>query len=55
MDDEGLQVDELEGRLAGGLRPKLLYTIPDYQNPAGLTLAGGRRRSWWSWRGVTAS
>jgi 2-aminoadipate transaminase len=43
MDDEGLQVDELEGRLAAGLRPKLLYTIPEYQNPAGLTLAEGRR------------
>jgi 2-aminoadipate transaminase len=43
MDGEGLQVDELEGRLAAGLRPKLLYTIPDYQNPAGLTLAADRR------------
>jgi 2-aminoadipate transaminase len=43
MDGEGLQVDELERRLAGGLRPKLLYTIPDYQNPAGLTLVDERR------------
>jgi 2-aminoadipate transaminase len=43
MDGEGLQVDELEGRLAAGLRPKLLYTIPDYQNPAGLTLTADRR------------
>jgi 2-aminoadipate transaminase len=43
MDGEGLQVDELEARLAAGLRPKLLYTIPDYQNPAGLTLTEGRR------------
>ena len=43
MDGEGLQVDELERRLAAGLRPKLLYTIPDYQNPAGLTLADERR------------
>jgi 2-aminoadipate transaminase len=43
LDDEGLRVDELESRLAAGLRPKLLYTIPDYQNPAGLTLTEGRR------------
>jgi 2-aminoadipate transaminase len=43
MDGEGLQVDDLEDRLAAGLRPKLLYTIPDYQNPAGLTMAADRR------------
>src|SRR5215216_428726 len=30
MDDGGLQVDELERRLADGLRPKLAYTIPDH-------------------------
>jgi 2-aminoadipate transaminase len=38
-----LQVDELERRLAAGLRPKLLYTIPDHQNPAGVTLSADRR------------
>src|SRR5579884_1485837 len=43
MDDDGLEVDELERLLAGGLRPKLLYTIPDHQNPAGVTLAADRR------------
>ena len=43
MDDDGLEVDELERRLAGGLRPKLVYTIPDHQNPAGVSLALGRR------------
>src|SRR4029453_19230292 len=43
MDGGGLQVDDLGGRLPAGLRPKLLYTIPDYQNPAGLTLAEDRR------------
>jgi 2-aminoadipate transaminase len=43
MDDEGLEVDELEGRLADGLRPKLLYTIPDHQNPAGVSLSAERR------------
>jgi 2-aminoadipate transaminase len=43
LDDDGLQVDELERRLAQGLRPKLVYTIPDHQNPAGVTLAAERR------------
>jgi 2-aminoadipate transaminase len=43
MDDGGLQVDELERRLEGGLRPKLLYTIPDHQNPAGVSLTVERR------------
>lgn len=43
MDEDGLEVDELERRLAGGLRPKLLYTIPDHQNPAGVSLTGERR------------
>ena len=43
LDQEGLQVDELEALLAGGLSPKLLYTIPDYQNPAGVSLAAERR------------
>jgi 2-aminoadipate transaminase len=43
MDEHGLQVDELERLLAGGLRPKLLYTIPDHQNPAGVSLTGERR------------
>src|SRR3954463_5444488 len=33
MDEDGLQVDDLERRLDAGVRPKLLYTIPDHQNP----------------------
>jgi 2-aminoadipate transaminase len=43
MDDQGLEVDELERLLGGGLRPKLLYTIPDHQNPAGVSLGRERR------------
>ena len=43
IDEAGLEVDELERRLADGLRPKLLYTIPDHQNPSGVTLAAERR------------
>jgi 2-aminoadipate transaminase len=45
LDEDGLDVDALEATLAGGLRPKLLYTIPDHQNPAGVTLAAERRRA----------
>ena len=44
MDEGGMQVDELEQLLRSGLRPKLLYTIPDHQNPAGVSLAEDRRR-----------
>jgi 2-aminoadipate transaminase len=43
LDDDGLQVDEVERALAAGLRPKLLYTIPDHQNPAGVSLSVERR------------
>jgi 2-aminoadipate transaminase len=44
MDDDGLRVDALEERLAAGLRPKFVYTIPEYQNPTGRTLPLRRRR-----------
>src|SRR5215218_246296 len=43
LDPDGLDVDELERQLKGGVRPKLLYAIPDHQNPAGVSLAAERR------------
>ena len=43
LDDEGMRVDVLASLLAGGLRPKFVYTIPDYQNPTGLSLSAERR------------
>ena len=43
IDEDGLQIDELERQLAAGLRPKLLYSIPDHENPAGVSLSGERR------------
>jgi 2-aminoadipate transaminase len=43
MDDEGMRVDVLADLLAAGVRPKLLYTIPDHQNPTGLSMAADRR------------
>ena len=47
-DDDGLSVDALAARLEElarrGERARLLYLIPNYQNPSGITLAAGRRR-----------
>ncbi len=43
LDEDGLAVDELDRRLAHGPPPKLLYTIPDFQNPAGVSLSAERR------------
>jgi 2-aminoadipate transaminase len=42
-DGEGLRVDALAEGLADGLRPKFVYTIPEYQNPTGRTLPLERR------------
>jgi 2-aminoadipate transaminase len=44
MDEEGLLVDALEERLRTAPRPKFLYTCPNFQNPAGVTLSLDRRR-----------
>jgi 2-aminoadipate transaminase len=48
MDDDGMRVDELEALLdrlsAAGRRPKFIYSVPSFQNPAGVTLSAERRR-----------
>ncbi len=47
LDDDGMRVDLLEeayARLAGeGRVPKIVYTIPNFQNPAGVTMSLPRR------------
>jgi len=47
MDDDGLIPEALVAAIAAcrgaGRRVKLLYTIPNFHNPAGVTLADGRR------------
>jgi 2-aminoadipate transaminase len=43
VDGDGMRVDVLASLLAGGLRPKIVYTIPDYQNPTGLSMSPDRR------------
>jgi 2-aminoadipate transaminase len=44
VDAEGMRVDLLAGHLASGWRPKIVYTIPDFQNPSGLSLSQDRRQ-----------
>src|SRR6476469_2321994 len=48
MDDDGMRIDELEETLERlereGRRPKFIYTIPTFQNPAGVTMSLSRRR-----------
>jgi 2-aminoadipate transaminase len=48
MDDNGMSIDALEetlGRLdREHRRPKFIYTIPTFQNPAGVTMSLERRR-----------
>jgi 2-aminoadipate transaminase len=48
MDSDGMPIDELEStldRLQGeGRSPKFIYTIPNFQNPGGVTMSLPRRR-----------
>ncbi|MEA2212847.1 MAG: 2-aminoadipate transaminase [Solirubrobacteraceae bacterium] len=48
MDGDGMRTDELESTLealeAAGRRPKFIYTVPSFHNPAGVTLSLERRR-----------
>jgi 2-aminoadipate transaminase len=42
LDDEGLRTGELEAALRAG--PKFIYVLPNFHNPAGVTLALDRRQ-----------
>jgi 2-aminoadipate transaminase len=48
MDRDGMRIDELEATLAeldrSGRRPKFIYTVPNFHNPAGVTMSLERRR-----------
>ena len=48
MDSDGMRVDLLEDALdqldREGRRPKFIYTVPSFQNPAGVTMSEPRRR-----------
>jgi 2-aminoadipate transaminase len=47
MDADGMRVDLLEDTLdrleRDGRRPKFIYTVPSFQNPAGVTMSQARR------------
>jgi len=43
MDEEGLLTDDLEAKIKQ-YKPKLLYTIPTFQNPSGRSLSAQRRQ-----------
>ncbi|CAO96776.1 aminotransferase-like domain-containing protein [Erwinia tasmaniensis] len=44
MDEDGMMTEVLEQQLQAGRRIKLLYTVPDFHNPTGITLSLARRR-----------
>jgi 2-aminoadipate transaminase len=48
MDSDGMRIDLLEETLErlerDGRRPKFIYTVPSFQNPAGVTMSQARRR-----------
>jgi len=48
LDADGMPMDDLErtldGLQAAGRRPKFIYTVPNFQNPAGVTMSLARRR-----------
>jgi 2-aminoadipate transaminase len=43
-DDDGLCVEVLEEKLNNGLRPRLVYVVPNFHNPTGATLSASRAR-----------
>ena len=43
IDENGMQVEKIENLLLQ-YHPKLIYTIPNFQNPSGTCLSGQRRR-----------
>ena len=43
LDDDGMIVEQLEEALLRGERPKFVYTVPNFHNPAGLTMSRARR------------
>jgi 2-aminoadipate transaminase len=44
MDDQGMDVDHLEQVLRQNPRTKMIYTVPDFENPTGVTMSLARRR-----------
>ena len=43
LDEDGMVVDQLEEALVRGERPKFVYVVPNFHNPAGVTMSRRRR------------
>lgn len=43
VDDDGMDTERLAAALAGGLRPRLCYLAPTFQNPSGSVMSAERR------------
>jgi 2-aminoadipate transaminase len=44
MDEDGMKMDELEKALKENPNARFIYTIPDFQNPSGITMSLERRK-----------
>ena len=44
MDNDGIIIEKLEEALISTPSAKMIYTIPDFQNPTGITMSNDRRR-----------
>lgn len=44
MDEDGMKMDALEEALKAHPNTKLIYTVPNFQNPTGRTMAADRRK-----------
>lgn len=44
MDENGMVIEELEKALKANPNTKMIYTIPDFQNPTGRTMSDDRRK-----------
>ena len=44
MTDDGMDMDELQHVLESGTIPKFVYTVPDFQNPTGITMSLANRK-----------
>lgn len=45
MDDEGIKADDLEKAVKENKNVKLLYVIPNFQNPSGRCMSAARRKA----------
>lgn len=44
MDDDGMNIEALEETVKNSKNPKIIYTIPTFQNPSGITMSQKRRK-----------